>query len=268
MKASLRAAGAAVAAALMWVASAQAAFVVTAERLDLDAERGRLRAWQVRITDGDRVLTAAELVLDRTAGVGTLSGGVRAVGPEGELRSQRARIRFTRTLQLLQVDAEGGSRLRSRGWTLSADRVQLDVRIGVGVGAGRPAMLAGGEVTAAAPRVVYRSREQVAALAAPARFETAQGTLQGQESTFRLREQTAHLAGPVAFRFPAGQGVAREAVADFSQGRVDLMGPVRVRWRSSVLEGQRVVVWYRQGRVVVEGPSRMRVEEEDLPRSP
>ncbi|MDR7477829.1 MAG: hypothetical protein QN136_08770 [Armatimonadota bacterium] len=268
MKALFRAAGAAVFVALLGAASAQAAFVVTAERLDLDAERGWLRAWQVRITDDGRVLTAAELVLDRAAGAGTLSGGVRALGPEGELRSRAARIRFTRALQLLQVDAEGGSRLHARGWTLSADRVQLDTRSGVAVATGRPAVLTGREVTAAAPRVLYRSREQQAGLAAPARFETPQGTLEGQESTFRLREQTARVAGPVAFRFAAGQGVAREAVADFAQGRVDLMGPVRVRWRSSVLEGQRVVVWYRQGRVVVEGPTRMRVEEEDLPRSP
>jgi lipopolysaccharide export system protein LptA len=257
------------AAALGWVGSASAAsFVLTAQRVDLDADRGVVRAWQVRITDGLRVVTAPELVLDRGAGLGTLSGGVTATGPEGHLRGRTARIRFTRSLELVQVEADGDARLQRGRWTLSADQLRLDTRSGVATAQGQPARLEGEQVTAIGTRVVYRSRQEEAELGSPARFETQEGALQGSSATFRLRGQTARVAGPVAFRFAAGQGSAREAVADFARGRVDLVGQVRVRWRSSVLEGQRVVVWYREGRVLVEGPSRMRVEEEDLPRTP
>ncbi|MCS7235235.1 MAG: hypothetical protein RMM30_04570 [Armatimonadota bacterium] len=259
----------AAAAALAWVGPAAAAsFVLTAQRVDLDAERGVVRAWQVRITDGLRVVTAPELGLDRGLGVGTLSGGVAATGPEGQLRGRTARIRFTRGLELLQVEAEGDARLRQGGWTLSADWVRLDVRSGVATAQGRPARLEGEQVTATGSRVVYRARQEEAELESPARFETQEGALEGTSATFRLRGKTARVAGPVEIRFAAGRGAAQEAVADFARGRVDLVGQVRVRWRSSVLEGQRVVVWYREGRVLVEGPSRMRVEEEDLPRTP
>ncbi len=265
----LRAAALAAAAALCGAGWASAApFVVTGHRMDLDAERGVLHAWGVRITDGHRAVVARELVLDRAAGLGVLSGGVRAVGPEGDLRSSTARIRFTPALELVAVEAEGASQLRAGSRTLAAQRVRLDVRTGVAVAEGQPAVLTSGGVKATGSRVVYRTREERAEVAAPARFEAEQGALQGRDASFDLRAQTARLAGPVAFRFPSGRGVAQGATADFAAGRVDLLGPVRLRWRASVLEGQRVVVWYRQGRVVVEGPSRMRVEEEDLPRSP
>ncbi len=256
-------------AAVFWAAGvAAASFVVTGARLDLDADRGVLRAWQVRITDGRRVVTAPELLLDRAAGVGVLSGGVRATGPEGELRSATARIRFTQTLELVAVEAEGQAQLASRDGRLSASRVTLDTRRGVAVAVGSPAVLATEEVTATGRRMVYRSRQQEAEVGAPARFETRHGAVQGRDAAFDLKGHTARLAGPVAFRFPAGGGEAREAVADFAAGRLELEGPVRMRWRGSTLEGRRAVVWYREGRVVVEGPSRMRVEEEDLPRIP
>ncbi len=259
----------AAAAVACWAAAAAAApFVVTGSRLDLDAEGGLLRAWQVRITHGQRVLTGPELVLDRAAGVGVLSGGVTATGPEGELRSQVARVRFTRGLELLTVEAVGQAQLLSGGRKLAADRMSLDVRTGVAVASGRPAVLAAEEVTASGGRLVYRSRQQQAEVQDPARFETARVALQGREATFHLATQTAHLTGPVSFRFPSGRGVASGAAADFRAGRVDLQGLVRMRWRGSVLEGRKVVLWYRQGRVVVEGPSRIRVEEEDLPRIP
>jgi len=266
----LRGAAAAVAlAAVLWVAGlAAASFVVTGARLDLDADRGILRAWQVRITDGRRVVTAPELVLNRAAGVGVLSGGVRATGPEGELRSATARIRFTQTLELVAVEAEGQAQLSSRDGRLSARRVSVDTRRGVAVAVGSPAVLATGEVTATGSRMVYRTRQQEAEVGAPARFETRHGAVQGREAAFDLKTHTARLAGPVVFRFSAGRGEARQAVADFAAGRLELEGPVRMRWRGSTVEGRRAVVWYREGRVVVEGPSRMRVEEEDLPRIP
>lgn len=255
--------------AVAWAGVAGAApFVLTGQRLDLDAERGVLRAWQVRLTDGRRVVTAPELVLDRRAGVGTLAGGVRATGPEGELQSRSARIRFTRTLELLEVEARGGAQLVSQGRRLVADRVQLDLRTGVAAAEGAPVRLVLDDVTAAGGRVVYRTREQTALVERPARFEAERAALQGRQADFDLRSRTATVLGPVAFRFPEGRGAARQARADFRAGRVDLEGPVRMRWRASVLEGRRVVVWYRQGRVVVEGPSRMTVEEEDLPRIP
>lgn len=262
----LLAAGA-VAGCLTAVAAA-APFVVTGSRLDLDAQRGLLRAWQVKITDGKRVLTGQELVLDRAAGLGVLSGGVSGTGPEGRLNSRLARVRFTRQLELLAVEAEGQAQLTSGGRRLQADQVSLDVRTGVAVASGRPAILTAEQAVASGTRLVFRSREQRAEVYSPARFETPEGALQGREATFDLSSQTAILLGPVAFRFPSGRGTAQRAAADFRAGRVDLEGPVRMRWRGSVLEGRKVILWYRQGRVVVEGPSHMRVEEQDLPHIP
>jgi len=258
----------AAAAAVLWGAAAAAPLVLTSQRVDLDATRGVVQAWQVRLTDGRRVLIAPQLVLDRRAGVGVLSGGVRAAGPEGHLSSRTARIRFTPTLELLAVEAQGDGQLTSSGRRLAADRMQLDVRTGVAVAEGRPAVLTLQEARAAADRVVYATREQKARLGPAARLEAEGAVLEGGEAGFNLQARTAIVEGPVTFRFPAGQGVARQARADFRAGRVDLEGPVRMRWRSSGLEGRRVMVWYRQGRVVVEGPSRMTVEQEDLPRTP
>lgn len=262
-------AAAAAALALWWAAWAHAApFVLASQRLEVDAERGRVRAWDVRLTDGRRVVTAPELVLDRPAGVGTLSGGVRATGPEGELRSRAAQVRFTPQLELVAVEAFGAAQLLSHRGRLVADRVELDLRAGVASARGSPAQLVADDVTATSGRVVYRTREQTAVLEGPARFEAEGAALQGRQAAFDLRGQTATVQGPVAFRFPQGRGAAQQARADFRAGRVDLEGPVRARWRGSVLEGRRMVVWYREGRLVVEGPGRMTVPEEDLRQIP
>ena len=251
------------------VATAHAAsFVVTSQRLDLDAQRGVLRAWGVRITDGLRVVMAPWLVLERQAGLGVLEGGVQARGPEGELRGQVVRIRFTPALEFTRFEATGSPRLVSEGRVLSSSRLTLDPRSGVATAEGAPRLVVPPDLRATGGRIVYRSRERTAHVASPARFENREGALQGRDAEFDLKSQTARLEGPVSFRFPAGRGVAQAAVADFGQGRVVLAGPVRMRWRSSVLEAERVTVWYRQGRVVVEGASRIRVEEEDLPQRP
>lgn len=245
-----------------------ASFVVTSERLDLDAQRGVLRAWRVRITDGLRVVTAPSLLLQRDAGWGVLEGGVQARGPEGELRGQVVRIHFTPSLEFTRFEATGSPRLVSEGRVLSSSRLTLDARTGVATAEGNPRLAVPPDLQVTGSRMIYRSRERTVQVASPARFENREGALQGQDAEFDLPSNTAELSGPVSFRFPAGRGVARAAVADFTRGRAVLAGPVRMRWRSSVLEAERVTVWYRQGRVVVEGASRIRVEEEDLPQRP
>ena len=51
----------AAAAAVLWGAAAAAPLVLTSQRVDLDATRGVVQAWQVRLTDGRRVLIAPQL---------------------------------------------------------------------------------------------------------------------------------------------------------------------------------------------------------------
>ncbi len=245
-----------------------ASFVITSQDLELDAQRGVLRARDVRITDGPRILTAPRLFLQRDAGLGTLEGGVRVVGPEGELRAPVLQIHFTRSMELTRLEATGGARFVSEDRVLSASRLTLDPKTGALTGEGGPRLAVPPDLVVTGSRMVYRSRQQTLYVASPARFENRDGAVQGRDAEFDLRSQTGKLTGPVSFRFAAGRGAAQSAVVDFTQGRVLLAGPVRIRWRSSVIEAEQATVWYRQGRVVVEGASRIRVEEEDLPQRP
>lgn len=234
---------------------------VFAEQVDVEAATDVLTAVNVRLTDGRYTLTAPRMVLRRRAGEARLEGGVRGQGPEGNLQSRELVIRFTARLELTRIEALA-AQLSSDGRRITADRLTLDPRTGVAETGLNPVLFLPPDVRGTGMRMVYRSRQGTADVAAPSEIRTDQGSLRGRDVSIDFNAQSAVMRGPVQATFEVAEGTANRAQAFFREGRAVLEGNVRIRRGNSRLAADRVIIWYRENRIRVEGAVRMDLEEE------